>query len=52
MRKKAQRKIKAQFKAATGSEVAGMTVIGSEEGVVAYVPSSWRRLKKSYIRSR
>jgi len=52
MRKTAQRKLKAQFKHDTGREAAKMTIVhlDPDSGMTAYVPSTWRRLKKQYHR--
>lgn len=51
MRKTRQRALKDEFLAKTGKDVAKMTIIHTtEDGKIAYVPSAWRRLKKSYIR--
>jgi hypothetical protein len=53
MRKSAIRRIRAQFEHDTGHAPSGVVVVGAgRDGTIAYVPSAWRRLKKSYTRSK
>jgi hypothetical protein len=49
MNGKRAKRLKQEFALATGSEPGKMVIVEDDgKGTVQYIPSAWRRLKKSY----